>query len=417
MEQIASESKFVQRPTYLARLLKWRDKALVKVVTGVRRCGKSVLLEMFRAKLRKHGVEAKQFVVLNFEDPDTPEYTNWKSVWEGIKPRLCSDAMTYVFLDEVQRVPEFEKLVDGLCTKKNVDVYITGSNAYLLSGELATYLSGRYVEIQMQPLSFREYVDGVGAKGDFARHYLNYLRQGSFPYALSLDGDIKMTSEYLDGIYNTVLVKDVMQRKRLSDVGLVDRLARFLFDNIGNVTSMRNVAACLGNAGAKTNANTVEGYVEALCDSFLFWKAQRYDIRGKAILQGGCKYYAADMGLRYRLLGNRVGDSGRMLENVVYLELLRRAPTVLVGSQGGREVDFVTRDGSSVHYYQVAETVRDEATRSREYAALEAIADHHPKTLITLDEELPATNNGISQINAYDFLLGSAEDAKISRMV
>ena len=405
MEQIASESKLVQRPTYLARLLKWRGKALVKVVTGIRRCGKSVLLEMFRTELQKQGIAPKQFVVFNFEDPDTPEYPNWKAVWEDIKPRLCPDQMTYVFLDEVQRVPEFEKLVDGLCTKKNVDVYITGSNAYLLSGELATYLAGRYVEIQMQPLSFREYIDGVGAKGDFVRQYLNYLRQSSFPYALALEGDVPMISEYLDGIYNTVLVKDVMQRKKLSDVGLVDRLARFLFDNIGNVTSMRNIAACLGNAGVKTNANTVEGYVETLCDSFLFWKVQRYDIRGKAILQGGCKYYAADMGLRYRLLGNRVGDSGRILENVVYLELLRRAPTVLVGSQDGREVDFVTREGSSVHYYQVAETVRDIETRTREYAALESIADHHPKTLITLDEELPATNNGIRQINAFDFLL------------
>ena len=405
MEQIASESKLVQRPTYLARLLKWRGKALVKVVTGIRRCGKSVLLEMFRTELQKQGIAPKQFVVFNFEDPDTPEYPNWKAVWEDIKPRLCPDQMTYVFLDEVQRVPEFEKLVDGLCTKKNVDVYITGSNAYLLSGELATYLAGRYVEIQMQPLSFREYIDGVGAKGDFVRQYLNYLRQSSFPYALALEGDVPIISEYLDGIYNTVLVKDVMQRKKLSDVGLVDRLARFLFDNIGNVTSMRNIAACLGNAGVKTNANTVEGYVETLCDSFLFWKAQRYDIRGKAILQGGCKYYAADMGLRYRLLGNRVGDSGRILENVVYLELLRRAPTVLVGSQDGREVDFVTREGSSVHYYQVAETVRDIETRTREYAALESIADHHPKTLITLDEELPATNNGIRQINAFDFLL------------
>ena len=405
MEKPSSETKYVKRPLYLARLLKWRDKALVKVVTGVRRCGKSVLLELFREELQRQGVSSDQFVVLNFEDPDTPEYTSWKAVWADVKPRLCEGRMTYVFLDEVQRVPEFEKLVDGLCTKENVDVYMTGSNAYLLSGELATYLSGRYVEIQMQPLSFREYVDARGATSDFARLYLDYLRNSSFPYALELGGDAGLTSDYLDGIYNTVLVKDVMQRKRLSDVGLVDRLARFLFDNIGNLTSLRNVAACLGAAGKKTNVTTVEGYVEALCDSFLFRKAMRYDIRGKAILQGGCKYYAADIGLRFRLLGHRVGDSGRILENVVYLELLRRAPTVLVGSQDGREVDFVTRDGNDVHYYQVAETVRDAETRRREFASLEAIRDHHPKTLITLDEDLPATDNGISQINAYDFLL------------
>ena len=309
MEKLSAETKYVKRPLYLARLLKWRDKALVKVVTGVRRCGKSVLLEMFREELQRQGVSSDQFVVLNFEDPDTSEYASWKAVWADIKPRLREGQMSYVFLDEVQRVPEFEKLVDGLCTKKNVDVYMTGSNAYLLSGELATYLSGRYVEIQMQPLSFREYVDARGATSDFARLYLDYLRNSSFPYALELGGDAGLTSDYLDGIYNTVLVKDVMQRKRLSDVGLVDRLARFLFDNIGNLTSLRNVAACLGAAGKKTNVTTVEGYVEALCDSFLFRKAMRYDIRGKAILQGGCKYYAADIGLRFRLLGNRVGDS------------------------------------------------------------------------------------------------------------
>lgn len=411
MEQLSLESRFVNRPLYLAKLFKWREKALVKVVTGVRRCGKSVLLEMFRTELQKHGVSPKQFVILNFEDPDTPEYTSWKAVWADIKSRLCPDQMTYVFLDEVQRVPEFEKLVDGLCMKKNVDVYMTGSNAYLLSGELATYLSGRYIEIQVQPLSFCEYIAAVGATGDFARHYLNYLRRSSFPYSLALKGDLSMTSEYLDGIYNTVLVKDVMQRKKLSDVGLVDRLARFLFDNIGNLTSFRNIAASLEATGKKTNANTVEGYIAALCDAFLFRKAQRCDIRGKAILQGGCKYYAADIGLRYHLLGNRVGDNGRILENVVYLELLRRSSTVLVGSQDGREVDFVTRDGSQVHYYQVAETIRDAATRAREYAALEAINDHHPKTLITLDEDLPATNNGINQLNAYDFLLGSEAQA------
>ena len=206
MAELSSEAKFVKRPLYLARLLKWRDKALVKVVTGVRRCGKSVLLEMFREELRRQGVSPDQFVVLNFEDPDTPEYANWKAVWADVKPRLREGRMTYVFLDEVQRVPEFEKLVDGLCVKKNVDVYMTGSNAYLLSGELATYLSGRYVEIQMQPLSFREYVDARGAMSDFARLYLDYLRHSSFPYALALGGDAGLTSDYLDGIYNTCLL-------------------------------------------------------------------------------------------------------------------------------------------------------------------------------------------------------------------
>ncbi len=405
MRETHSNTGFINRPFYLERLAKWREKDLIKVITGVRRCGKSVLLELFRNELLRLGVKPNQFVAINFEDPDTPEYKGWKEVWSDIKPRLLDGKMTYVFLDEIQRVPEFEKLVDGLHTRRNVDVYITGSNAYLLSGELATYLSGRYVELQMQPLSFREYCSAKNVRDGYARHYVDYLRRSSFPYALSLDEDIGLVGDYLDGIYNTVLVKDVLKRKKLSDAGLVDRLARFLFDNIGNLTSLRNVATCLCASGTKTNANTVEGYVDALCDAFLFRKACRYDIRGRELLQSGCKYYAADIGMRFRILGNRVGDSGRILENVVYLELLRRSSNVFVGSHDGREVDFVTRDDGSVHYYQVAETVRDERTRTREFAPLKAIHDHFPKTLITLDEDLPSSLDGIRQVNAYDFLL------------
>lgn len=399
---------YINRPYYVQQLEWWRNHDLIKVITGVRRCGKSTVLEMFRDKLRKSGISDGQMVVLNFEDPDTPEFKTWREVWDYIKPRLMPKSITYVFLDEIQRVPEFEKLVDGLHSRKNIDVYITGSNAYLLSGELATYLSGRYVELKMQPLSFREYCDAVGGEGDYARKYMDYLRCSSFPYVVSLGNDAGLVGDYLDGIYNTVLVKDVLRRKRLSDAGLVDRIARFLFDNIGNVTSLRNIAGSLSAGGNKTNGNTVEGYVEALCDAFLFKKAERYDIRGRELLSSGCKYYAADIGLRYRLSGNKAGDSGRILENVVFLELLRRSNNVLVGQHDGREVDFVTRDGDDIRYYQVAETVRDDATREREFASLIAIHDHYPKTLITLDEDLPSVLNGIRQVNAFDFLLSAS---------
>lgn len=396
---------YIDRPYYIGQLERWRNRDLIKVVTGVRRCGKSTVLEMFRDELRKIGVFDEQLVVFNFEDPDVPEFKTWKEAWSYIKPHLGAENFTYVFLDEVQRIPEFEKLVDGLHSRKNIDVYITGSNAYLLSGELATYLSGRYVELKMQPLSFREYCDTVGGDGDYARKYVDYLRLSSFPYAVSLRDDPGLVGDYLDGIYNTVLVKDVLRRKKLSDVGLVDRIARFLFDNIGNITSLRNIAASLSANGIRTNGNTVDGYVESLCDAYLFRKAERYDIRGKELLSSGCKYYAADIGLRYRLSGNRAGDSGRILENIIYLELLRRSNNVLVGHHDGREVDFVTRDGDDVRYYQVAETVRETATRDREFASLMAIRDHYPKTLITLDEDLPSTLNGVRQINAYEFLL------------
>ena len=399
--------KIVPRPSYIEHLHKWRDRDVIKVVTGVRRCGKSTILELFRNELLRSGIAANQIVSLDFEDPDTPDFGSWRNVWNWIKPQIVNGRMTYVFLDEVQRVPEFEKLVDGLHARRGIDVYVTGSNAYMLSGELATHLSGRYVEIPMQPLSFREWCDATGATGDWARRYAEYLRFGSFPYVLSLDRDVRLVGDYLDGIYNTVLVKDVLRRKKLSDAALVDRIARFLFDNIGNPTSLRNVANALSAGGLKTNGNTVEGYVDALCDAFLFRKAARYDIRGKEILAGGCKYYAADIGLRYRLSGNRDGDSGRILENVVFLELLRRWPNVLVGRQDGREVDFVTRNGDRVHYWQVAETVRDAATREREYAPLLSIRDHHPKTLLTLDEDLPSDRDGIRRVNALDFLLGN----------
>ena len=394
------------RPLYLERLKKWCDHDIIKVVSGVRRAGKSTLLEIYRNWLETTGVPCDRMVSVNFEDPDVPEFSGWREAWEYLKPRLSDAGRTYVFLDEIQRVPEFEKLVDGLHSRKTIDIYITGSNAYLLSGELATYLAGRYVEIMMQPLSFAEYCAALKVRDDLARHYVSYLKNSSFPYAVKLGGDSTLVADYLDGIYNTVLVKDVLRRRRMSDTGLVDRVARFLFDNIGNVSSLRSIAGSLNALGAKTNANTVDGYVEALCDAFLFRKARRYDIRGKEVLSSGCKYYAADIGLRTRLCGNKVGDTGRILENVVYLELLRRANNVMVGQHDGKEVDFVVRDGSDIRYYQVSETVRTEETRKREFAPLLAIDDNYPKTLITLDEDLPADINGVRQVNAYDFLLG-----------
>ena len=395
-----------ERPLYLDRLIKWRDRDMIKVVTGIRRAGKSTILSIFRNKLATLGVSPDQMVSVNFEDPDVPEFAGWRAAWEYLKPQLSTTGRTYVFLDEIQRVPAFEKLVDGLHARKNLDIYMTGSNAYLLSGELATYLSGRSVEIGMQPFSFSEYCAALHVTGDFARHYVAYLRNSSFPYALTLGGDPLLVGDYLDGIYNTVLVKDVFQRKRLADTGLVDRIARFLFDNIGNISSMRSIAGSLNGLGIKTNANTVDGYVEALCDAFLFRKARRYDIRGKEILSSGCKYYAADIGLRTRLCGNRVGDTGRILENIVYLELLRRHNTVLVGQHDGHEVDFVVRDGDDIRYYQVSETIRAETTRQREFAPLLSINDNYPKTLITLDEDPPLDIRGVRQVNAYAFLLG-----------
>ena len=403
--QFGGVMQLFKRPFYLNRLLRWRDRDLIKVITGIRRCGTSTLLQLFRDELKALGVEEAQLVVCNFEDPDTPEFRTWREAWDFIKAQLPSSRKVYLFLDEVQRVPEFEKLLDGLHTRKLIDLYVTGSNAFLLSGKLATYLSGRYVELRMQPFSFKEYCDALQVNTDYAHHYANYQRYSSFPYALTLGNDAMLVSDYLDGIYNTVLVKDVLSRKRLVDATLINRIAHFLFDNIGNLTSLRNIAGCISAAGLKTTSATVDGYLDALCDAFLFYKVARYDIRGKELLSSGHKYYAADIGLRYRKLGHRVGDSGHILENIVYLELLRRSTNVFIGQHDTREIDFVTRDEGNLHYYQVSETLRDPQTREREFAPLLALRDHYPKTVITLDEEPPASLNGIQQINAYEFLL------------
>lgn len=392
----------------MSKLEGWRDHDLIKVVSGVRRSGKSTLLQIFREILLDSGVNKEHIISINFEDPDVPEFSNWREAWDYIRPMLPINGRGYIFLDEIQRVPEFEKLIDGLHSRKTIDIYITGSNAYLLSGELATYLSGRYVEIKLYPFSFAEYCEALNITSDYARHYAKYVTNSSFPYALTLNGDAKLVADYLDGIYNTVLVKDVLSRKRLSDAGLVNRVARFLFDNIGNLTSMRSVSGSLNQLGVKTNANTVDGYVEALCDAFLFYKAERYDIRGKDVLTSGCKYYAADLGLRTRLNGNKVGDMGRILENIVYLELKRRYSSVMVGQHNGKEVDFVVRQGDEVRYFQVSESVRSEETRKREFASLLTIDDHYPKTLITLDEDPVSDLNGVQQVNAYEWLLCSA---------
>ena len=400
------EKTMIARPYYLDWLGRWRDKDVIKVVTGLRRCGKSTLFHLYRQKLIESGVAENQIIALDFEDPEFGFLQTYADVWEHLKSRIVSGRKTYVFLDEVQRVSEFERLVDGLYFKKNLDVYITGSNAYMLSGELATFLSGRYVEIQMMPLSFSEYAQGVSTAGGYLEHYRDYLRFSSFPYAVSLNKDAAMVQDYLAGIFKTVLMKDIVTRKNIRDVPLLERVVRFLFDNVGNLTSLRKVRDTMESSGSKISQHTLESYAEALCETFLLYRAGRYDVKGKELLRTGYKYYAADIGLRHYLLGGRGGDDGRILENIVFLELKRRSREVFVGKVGNAEVDFVTRDGDNLCYYQVAASVIDAGTLARELAPLDAIKDHHPKRLITLDYSLPTSHNGIRQLNALDFLLG-----------
>ncbi|MCL2078719.1 MAG: ATP-binding protein [Oscillospiraceae bacterium] len=395
----------IMRNEYLGQLISFRDKQLIKVITGIRRCGKSTLLELFRDELRKSGVCEQQIIAINFEDADFENLMERKALHSYIKKNLIPDKMNYIFLDEIQHVDEWQRTVDSLFIKNNCDVYITGSNAYLLSGELATLLSGRYVEIKMLPLSFFEYMSAMPDRTDLTRKYNMYLQNSSFPYTLELNRP-KDIRAYLDGIYTSVVLKDVVKRKKIADVSALESVIRFMFDNIGNPCSAKKIADALTSGGRKISTHTIENYLSALCDSFILYKTRRYDIKGKQHLKTGEKYYVADIGLRYYLLGAQRADMGRALENIVYLELLRRGYDVRIGKVGAAEVDFVATNENGVVYYQASLTVRDERTLARELAPLDCISDHNPKYLLTMDEDPNVSHNGIRQINALDWLLG-----------
>jgi len=394
----------IQRNDYLNLLKEFKDKQLIKVVTGIRRCGKSTLYALFGEWLRENGVSDAQITEINFEDPIYADIKTSRDLYEAVAERLLPDKMNYVFLDEVQKVEDFQEACDGLYIKENVDLYITGSNAKILSGELATLLSGRYVEIKMQPLSFKEYVGALGEATDLSRKYREYIEYGSFPYLLELSGK-KAKQIYLEGIYNSVVLKDIVSRKKILDVPMLENVIRFIFDNIGNPTSATKIANALKSAGNKIAVNTVESYLMALQESFIIYKAERYDIKGKQLLETGGKYYVADIGLRYYLLGTKRADRGHILENVVFLELLRRGYEVYVGKQGNTEVDFIAVNEEGTEYYQVAYTVADDAVLARELTPLDTIHDHNPKYLLTMDDEPLVSHNGIKQMYVLDWLL------------
>ncbi len=394
----------IERNDYLELLKTFKDKQLIKVVTGIRRCGKSTLYEIYRDYLKNSGIADEQIISINLENPDFDEIKNHSILYNYINERLSPNKMNYVFLDEVQKVKDFQKACDGLYIKKNVDLYITGSNASILSGELATLLSGRYVEIKMQPLSFKEYISALGDATDISRKYREYIESGSFPYLLELEGK-KAKSIYLEGIYNSVVLKDVIARKKILDISTLENVIRFIFDNIGNPTSATKIANVLTAGGNKTTVNTVETYLKALQESFIIYKADRYDIKGKQLLETGGKYYVADIGLRYYLLGTKKADRGHILENIVYLELLRRGYEVHIGKVRNSEVDFIAINDEGTHYFQVAYSISDDEVLERELAPLDSIADHNPKYLLTMDDEPLTSHNGIKQMYVLDWLL------------
>lgn len=393
----------IERPNYLQELISFKEKDLIKIVTGIRRCGKSTLFDLYIQYLLAQGVDKGQIIRINLEEYEFNDMKDYNDLYNYVNSKLLDDKMNYVFIDEVQKIIDFQKACDSLYIKKNVDLYITGSNSKLLSGELATLLSGRYVEIKMLPLSFKEYINYVG-DNDIQKKYVDYITKSSFPYTLKLDSakEIRM---YLDGLYNTVIVNDIAERKDISDVGMLKDVIKFMFDNVGNLCSSTSIANTMTSSGRKISVPTVEKYLEALVEAFVLYKVSRYDIKGKNYLTVGSKYYLSDVGLRYYLLGSKNVDEGHILENVVYLELLRRGYEVYIGKSDDNEVDFVAVNEKGEEYYQVSYTVRDDKTLERELKSLNNINDHNPKYLLTADYTPYTSHNGIKQINVFDWLL------------
>jgi len=394
----------IERTDFLTKLVGYKDKELIKVVTGIRRCGKSTLLELFRLWLLENNTDPRQIQAINFEDVNYSHLTNYKVLHDHILKNCISDQMNYVFLDEVQHVDEFQRVVDSLFIRKNIDLYITGSNARLLSGELATLLSGRYIEIPMLPLSFREYLSALNGHHDLSKKYRDYMMNSSFPYSLKLRDDPSQIRDYLGGIYNTIVLKDIVERRKVANTVMLERVIRYMFDNIGNLCSVKKIADTLVSSGRQISINTVESYLSALTDSYILYRIGRYDVHGKEYLKTGFKYYLADPGLRFYLLGSAGSDMGRILENIVYLELLRRGWDISIGKINGYEIDFVVQRGGLREYYQVALSTRDETTLNRELRPLQAVKDNHPKFLLTMDDDPPFDNNGIRGINVLDWL-------------
>ena len=399
----------IQRQEYLNKLIALKDKKIIKVVTGVRRCGKSKLLEMYRKWLLEQGVEEERIVSINFEDLDFEDLTDYKKLHTYLKEHLVKDNMTYIFLDEIQNVEQFPKVVDSLYIKDNVDIYITGSNAHMLSSEIATLLSGRYIQIEMLPLSFKEYMISTGSMNDRGIKYVDYLQNSSFPYTLELEGQSDEIRSYLEGLYNTIVVKDIINHSKISEPMMLKSILKFIFDNIGNPLSSKKIADTMTSSGRRIDTRTVEKYLDALTESYIIYQAKRYNIKGKQYLKTLEKYYVVDIGLRLMLFGSKQIDAGRILENIVYLELLRRGYDVYVGKVDEFEVDFVAQNGKGTTYFQVALSVRDEKTLDRELRSLRAIKDHYPKILLTMDDDPEVHYDGIRRINARDWLLGLEE--------
>jgi Predicted ATPase (AAA+ superfamily) len=397
------------RERYFEKLIGYKDKQIIKVITGVRRCGKSTLLKMFEEYLLKQGAAVEQIISINFEDFAYQSLWDAQNLYDYIKERVLPKKM-YLILDEIQNVKDFQRVVDSYFIQDNVDIYITGSNAHLLSGELATLLSGRYVKIEMLPLSFAEFVQARQMECNLERAYQKYIELSSFPYITRLEETSEQVSEYLRGIYDTIILKDVMWRRQITDPMMVESVLRFVMDNVGNQLSTKKISDTMTSEGRKINVRTVESYLKAFMESYIIYQAKRYDVKGRQYLKTLDKYYIVDVGLRNAMLGSTGStDVGHILENVIYLELIRRGYDVYIGKVDNLEVDFVAKRGVDILYVQVAATVREASTLERELRVLKKIKDNNPKYILTLDIDPVANYDGIKKINALDYLIGNSE--------
>ena len=397
----------IERTEYISVLKRWKDKRAIKVVTGIRRCGKSSLLKMFQEYLTAScGISPQQVQHINFEDIDNEQYLDYHALYRRVKEHLQGGKMNYLFFDEIQMVDQFQKVIDSLFLLDNVDIYVTGSNAYLLSGEIATLLTGRYVEVRLLPFSFSEYRQTLPPSTSIDDAYRLYIETGAFPYVTQIKDNAEMVGEYLRGLYSTIVLKDVVSRNKIGDTMMLQSIVRFLADNIGNLSVFKRISDTMTSLGRKITSHTVESYVSALLDSYIFYSVPRYDARGKQLLKTGMKIYLADIGLRRIICGSKGGDMGHILENIVYLELARRGGEIYVGKVGDAEVDFIVINQGQKAYYQVALSVRDGQTMQRELAPLVALPDSFPKYLLTLDNDPVCFHDGIKQIYAPDWLAG-----------
>ena len=395
----------LEREEYLNILKRFKDKDLIKVITGLRRCGKSTILELYKEYLLNNGVNKSQIISINLEDLKYSFITNYLELYNYINDNLDCNKKNYVFIDEVQLIENFQKAVDSLYLNKNIDLYVTGSNAKLLSSEISTLLSGRYIEVKMLPLSYKEYKKAYPNLNNDDL-YMKYISYGSLPYTINLETEDDV-SLYLSSIFNDIIIKDVMIRKGITDESMLRSVAFFAMDNIGNLLSTNSITNTMMSDGRNINIRTVEKYLEGLTESFFLYKATRYDIKGKQYLKTGEKYYLSDLGLRYFILGRKIGDYGHILENIVYLELLRRGYEVYVGKIDDIEVDFVAINNEGKLYVQVCQTLIDNENKilERELKSLRKIGDNYEKIILTNDKIPLSNEEGIKVRNVLEWLL------------